>query len=167
MNKLLKAIINTVNGIAFRFFDIEGVIFRAEPIKQRQDITILGLPKNQAILVDLIQNLPYNLLVTGVSADLAQDDGKELQLDRRNNYLFSYAQIIVRVVDRITKKPVKTIVYFISSYPRYQNEIILSPDYLYEFLCNQDINSITFTGEPVHRLDSIVFTRGVPSTINQ
>ena len=161
MNKILELIGTLANGVNWATYKLNNLLYRASPIKYRQDLVITGLIKGKPVLIDLAQDLKHDLLVTGVNADLTEDDGKKLQSDRKGNYSFSYAQVIVTIIDRITKKRIRTIVYFISSYPQYRNEIILSPDYLYEFVCNQEINSITFTGEPVYRPTPIIFTRGV------
>ena len=135
--------------------------YRAEPIKQRQVVAIPNLQKDKATVVDLAGELKFNLLVTGIDVDLAIDDEELLQSDDRTNQFSTYTQLYVNVVNRKTNLVIKRLIFAITSYPSYTNEIILNPDHIYEIKPDKDINLLTFTGEPVHLREPIVFLSSV------
>ena len=51
MENILKFIPKIINGIVFASYEIEGFLYRAEPIKRKQDIVIMGMTKNQNIAI--------------------------------------------------------------------------------------------------------------------
>ena len=100
MNKILKLISTLSNGIPFASFELDTLIYRAESIKQRQQIMIPNLPKDKVVRVDLLGELKFNLLVTGIDIDLKEDDTKELENDRHHNNTSPAFRLYVSVINR-------------------------------------------------------------------
>ena len=94
MLKILNKIPKIINGVIFAAFEMAGEIYRAAPIKTKQDVVIVGLPKGKPVTVKLSGRLKFDMLVTSLDADIAEDDGKELQLDTRNDLNIAKAVII-------------------------------------------------------------------------
>lgn len=161
MNKILQLVSYVLNGINFASYDLEGDRYRAENIKQRQQIMIPNLPRNKVVRVDLLGELKFNLLVTGIDIDLKEDDTKELRSDSGSNNTSPNFRLYVSVVNRKTDNVVKRLAFLISSYPDYTNEIILEPNFIYDIKVDRDVNLLTFTGEPVYMRDNIIFLNGV------
>lgn len=161
MNPILKLINIISNGLTFAAYELDGRAYRADLIKQRQQIMIPGLPKSEVVRVDLLGELDFPLLVTGIDADVANDDEKELSEKNSQNNSTPPFSLWVSVINRKTGKIVKKLQFVITSYPNYTNEIILNPLFIYEIKSSQTINLITFTGEPVFLRENIVFLNGV------
>lgn len=158
---MFQLISRIINGINFASYELDTLTYRAENIKQRQQIMIPGIPKSKVVRVDLLGELDFPLLVTGIDADVVSDDEKELSEKNSQNNSTPPFCLWVSVINRKTDKIVKKLQFFITSYPNYTNEIILDPLFIYEIKSSQAINLITFTGEPVHLRENIVFLNGV------
>lgn len=161
MNKILQLVSYVLNGINFASYDLDGDRYRAENIKQRQQVMIPGLPRNKVVRVDLLGELKFALLVTGIDIDLKEDDNKELRSNSNANDRSNSFSLYVSVVNRKTNQVVKRLAFYLNSYPNYTNEIILEPNFIYDIKVDRDVNLITFTGEPVHLRDNIIFLNGV------
>lgn len=157
---MLKLVSKIINGISFGLYEIDTLIYRAEPIKQRQQIMIPKLFKGAVTRVDLLGELKFNLLVTGIDADVENDDDKELSSQNSQNNTTAPFHIWVSVINRKTNDVVKKLTFFITSYPDYTNEIILDPNFIYDIKPSVNINLLTFTGEPVHLRENLVFLNG-------
>lgn len=161
MNKILQLVSYVLNGINFASYDLDGYRYRAANIKQRQQIMIPNLLRNQVVRVDLIGELKFNLLVTGIDIDLEEDDDKDLSSNSNANNKSPNFQLYVSVINRKTGKVVKKLAFLLNSYPNYTNEIILEPNFIYDLKVDRNVNLITFTGEPVHMRENIIFLNGV------
>ena len=158
---ILKLISSLINGINFAAYELDTLIYRAEPIKHRQIVAIPNLKKNKVMTVDLMGELKFPLLITGVDFDLKNDDSESQTRSNTNETRTHSGRLIVTIVNRKTKTVVKRLVFPLSPYPSYLNEIIIDPAMIYELKPSEDVNSITFVGEPVHLRDPIVFLNGV------
>lgn len=132
-------------------------LYTLQDFQVRIPITVVGLKKNIPVELNFENKLSFDCLARGLTADIANDDGNALQDVENNNYRFSYVQTIVQTLDKDTKQVIRTINIYISSYPNYLNEMILSPDYLYGIRVNQDVNSIVFSCEPLKQENPIIF----------
>lgn len=159
MNKVLQLIGQILNGVPFATFELDALRYRAEPIKIRQQVLLPNLPKDKVTRVDLLGELKFNLLVTGVDIDLREDDNKDLRSN--SNQTNPSTRLYVSVINRKTDLIVKKLAFHLSSYPDYTNEIILNPDFIYDITPDRDVNLMTFTGEPVHLRDDIKFLNAV------
>lgn len=161
MNPILKLINIISNGLTFAAYELDGRAYRADLIKQRQQVMIPQLRTHKVTRVDLLGVLKFNLLVTGIDIDLQDDDDKELKSHNNSGDKTKIFNLYVSVVNRKTDRVVKKLSFILSSYPTYTNEIILDPAFIYDIKVDRDVNLITFTGEPVFMRDNIVFTDGV------
>lgn len=161
MPSILKLIGRLVNGLSLASYELDTLIYRASPIKVRQQIMIPRLTKNKVTRVDLLGELKFNLLITGIDIDLVEDDTKELKDNNTSNNVNPSLRLYVSVVNRKTNNVIKKLAFLLSSYPNYTNEIILEPDFIYDIKVDKDVNLITFTGEPVFMRDNIIFLNGV------
>lgn len=158
MNKILKLISTLSSGVPFASYELDTLIYRAESIKQRQQIVIPNLPQNSVKQVDLSDVLPYSLLVTDVYLDLTQDDSSPMSSNRSEYDSSSFTEIFVEVTNRKTLKPVRRINLQVYSTSNFLAEITLSPNYIYNLKSSLALNSLTFVGEPIHLRDDIVYT---------
>lgn len=161
MEKILKLVARLINGINFASYELETLTYRAEPIKHKQTVIIPNLQKDKATVIDLAGELKFNLLVTGVDADVESDDTETLDSTNAQQSINVDVRLLVNTINRKTGTVVKRLVFDITSYPDYTNEIILEPNYIYEIKPDKNINALTFTGEPVHMRDPIVFLNAV------
>ncbi len=90
-----------------------GLVYRFAPVERRDLITIGSLKKNQAKEIDLSTQLQHEILVTGISADIVNDDSHVLQ-DKKNNYDFAYVQTILQLLDRNNRNVLRTLALFLS-----------------------------------------------------
>lgn len=143
----------------FTFAGVEqaGLVYRVSPVERRDIITITNLPKNTTKTIDLSTQLEHAILVTGLSADIIDDDSHILQ-DGKNNYNYSYVQTIIQLLNKNNQENViRTLTLFISGYSPYTGELILSPKLLYKVKTNLDVRSITITGKPVYLNTPLVY----------
>ncbi len=133
-----------------------GLVYRFAPVERRDLITIGSLKKNQAKEIDLSTQLQHEILVTGISADIVNDDSHVLQ-DKKNNYDFAYVQTILQLLDRNNRNVLRTLALFLSGYSPYIGELILSPKPIYRVKTNLDVRSISITGRPVYINTALVF----------
>ena len=142
----------------FTFAGVEqaGLVYRVSPVERRDSIIISGLIKNPPKEIDLSTKLEHPFLVTGISADIVNDDSHQLQ-EGKNNYNFNYVQTIIQLLDKNNRNVLRTTTLFLSGYSPYVGELILSPKVLYLVKTNQDVRSITITGKPVYTNTPLVY----------
>ena len=126
-------------------------------LEQRLPIVIVGLIQGNPRELNFQNKIACDLLVKGISADIKDDDGNELQ-PGTNTYRFSYVQFIIQTLDRDTRAVLRTINIYLSSYPNYLNELTLSPQYDYLVRTSKDVNSVTLLCEPLIQSDPVIFT---------
>ncbi len=143
----------------FTFAGVEqaGLVYRVSPVERRDLIVISSLKKADVKEIDLSTRLDHDFLITGISADIVNDDSHVLQ-DGTNNYKFSYVQTIIQILDKNSQEVKRTISLFLSGYTSYLSELILSPKVLYRVRTNLDVNSITITGKPVYVNNPLVYS---------
>ncbi len=144
-------------SITFAGIKQAGLVYRISPIQRRTIIAIGAMGQDDPKEIDLSTQLEHDLLITGVSADILNDDSQILQMDRRGNYDITYAQIILEILDRNTKKVVRTLALFVSGNTPLSTELILSPKSLYRVRANMVVRSITITGKPVYAANPLFF----------
>ena len=167
MTNILKLIGRLVNGLSLASYELDALVYRAEAIKHRQIVAIPNLKKGKATIVDLIGELKFPLLVTGVDFDLTRDDSESETAGNRSGTSNYNGTLTVNIVNRKTKSVIKRLRFPISTYPTYVNEIIIDPNMIYELNPTEDINSITFIGEPIHLREPIVFLNGVTKELQR
>ncbi len=133
----------------------DDALFAPKRIEFRQPILIQAIPANTALDINFENKLGFDCLIRGITADIEGDDGNLIQDGTSNNYRFSYVQVIIQTLDKDTKYVLRTINIYISSYPAYVNELLLSPQYLYRIRLNQAVRSLAFTCEPVVQANPI------------
>ena len=74
MSNALTLIGQIINNVSLAYYRLNNLVYRAEPIKQRQELVIPNLKEGQVTVADFFGELPFNLLVTSVDADLVIDD---------------------------------------------------------------------------------------------
>lgn len=163
MSKILKLVPKVINGLTFGMYEMAGMIYRAEPIKQRQQLIIPNLGLDKVTTIDLEGELNYDLLITGVDMDVRDDDNQEFKSGQQQDEFPSASVLKVGIINRKTNKVVKKLAFQITAYPNFTNELIISPEFIYQLKPNRYINTITFTGEPVYLKAPIVFVNGVES----
>lgn len=152
-------------NITFAGVKQAGLVYRVSPIERRESIIIAGLiPVDTSKIVDLVSQLEHDLLVTGISADIVNDDSQVLQLDRRDDYNITYVQIILEVLDRNSKAVLRTLSLFLSGNTPLSTELIISPKVIYRLRSNLAIRSITITGKSVYSNTPLVFN--LPESFN-
>lgn len=134
-----------------------GLVYRLSPVERRDIIVIANLPKNTVKTIDLSTQLEHDILISGISADIVDDDSKVIQDGKTDRYSYYYVQTILQVLDRNTQNVIRTTVLFLSGYTPNVGELILSPKYLYAVKTNLDVLTITITGKPVYASTPIVF----------
>lgn len=145
-------------SITFAGIKQAGLVYRTSPVEKRESIIIAGLiPVDNPQLIDLSSQLEHDLLVTGISADIINDDSQRLQLDRTNNYSITYAQIILEVLDRNSQIVLRTLSLFLSANTPLSTELIISPKAIYRLRSNLAIRSITIVGKVVYLNTPLVF----------
>lgn len=137
-------------------YEHQGSLYQPARIDFRQPIIITNIQKKQVKDLDFSNSLKHDMLITGISADIVADDGKQIQEDT-NSYRFSYVQTIIQTLDKNNGRVLKTMTIFLSSYPNYLNELTLSPTFLYKVSCNMDVNSITLLGKPLIQEQPVYF----------
>ena len=160
MSNALTLIGQIINNVSLAYYRLNNLVYRAEPIKQRQELVIPNLKEGQVTVADFFGELPFNLLVTSVDADLVIDDEQFLQTDDNERQQINFAYIFVNVINRKTESVVKQLIFPISSFTSNISEIIIRPEFIYEIKPSRAINLITITGVPVHLLNPIVFLNG-------
>lgn len=130
-------------------FEVNGQMLQAQRLAVRDSLTIVGLVAGKVYELDMTNHLGHNLLVTGLTADITEDDGKALQPSNSTNYRYATVQLIIQLLDRTNKAVKREIVLFISSYSNLQNELVLSATGLYRIKVNQTVNDISILGVPV------------------
>lgn len=133
----------------FAGYDIDGQIRQPQRMAERDSLTLVGLEENQVYEVDMVNHLGHNLLITGLTADIVDDDAKVLQPgNEQPNY--TTVQLIIQLLDRSNKTVKREIVVFISSYgSNMTNELVLSATGLYRIKVNQTVKDISILGIPV------------------
>ncbi|MEL7521720.1 MAG: hypothetical protein AAGJ80_08910, partial [Cyanobacteria bacterium J06553_1] len=149
LDKIFKRAIQPSDMRGFAGYDINGEIHQPQRIDERDSLTIAGLAANKVYEIDMINYLGHDLLITGLSADIVNDDAKTLQQgNQRPNY--TTVQMIIQLLERSNHQVKREIVIFISSYGgSIQNDLVLSADGLYRIKVNQKVNDITILGKPV------------------
>lgn len=133
----------------------DDALFASKRIEFRQPIIVQSLEANAALDVNFANKLGFDCLVRGISADILDDDGNQLQ-SGAERHRFTYVQIIIQTLDKDTKYVLRTINLYISSYPAFVNEMSLSPNYLYRIKANRTIKSLAFSCEPLIQGSPIV-----------
>ncbi len=133
-----------------------GLVYRISPVERRDTIVITQLQKNQVKEIDLSTKLEHPILVTGISADIVNDDSHILQ-DGKKDFNYNYVQTIIQLLDRNNRNVLRTLTLFLSGYSPYVGELILSPKILYNLKTNQDVRSINITGKPVYLNTTLVY----------
>lgn len=134
-----------------------GLVYRVSPVERRDTIVITNLTKSTPKEIDLSTQLEHSILVTGISADIVDDDSHTLQEDKKNNYRFHYVQTIIQLLDKNNRKVLRNLTLFLSGYSPYVGELILSPKVLYLVKTNLDVRSLTITGKPVYTNTPLVY----------
>ena len=142
----------------YTFAGIEqaGLVYRFSPIERRDIITISSLTKNQPKEIDLSTQLQHDILVTGISADIVDDDSHLIQEGKRD-YKITYVQTILQLLDRNSRNVLRTISLFLSGYTPSDGELILSPKPIYQVKTNLAVRSISITGKPVYVNTALVY----------
>ncbi|MGD1918776.1 MAG: hypothetical protein ACFCAD_07720 [Pleurocapsa sp.] len=78
-----------------------GLIHQPRRIETRQPLIIAGLEKNKVYELNFANKLKHSLLITGISADIASDDGNQIQ-DGNGNYSYTYVQCIIQTLEKDT-----------------------------------------------------------------
>lgn len=152
-------------SITFAGVKQAGLVYRVSPIERRESIVIAGvIPANTPKIVDLSSQLEHDLLITGISADIVDDDSQRLQMDRRGNYSITYVQVILEVLDRNSRNVLRTLSLFLSGNTDLSTELIMSPKVIYRLRSNLAIRSITIAGKAVYLNTPLVFN--LPVTVN-
>ena len=133
-----------------------GLVYRISPVERRDTIVITQLQKNQVKEIDLSTKLEHPILVTGISADIVNDDSHILQ-DGKKDFNYNYVQTIIQLLDRNNRNVLRTLTLFLAGYSPYVGELILSPKILYNLKTNQDVRSINITGKPVYLNTTLVY----------
>ncbi|MDJ0576581.1 MAG: hypothetical protein QNJ65_15610 [Xenococcaceae cyanobacterium MO_234.B1] len=142
----------------YTFAGIEqaGLVYRFSPVERRDIITIGSLTKNEPKEIDLSTQLQHDILVTGISADIVDDDSHLIQ-EGRSNYKITYVQTILQLLDRNNRNVLRTISLFLSGYTPSDGELILSPKPIYQVKTNLAVRSISITGKPVYVNTALVY----------
>ena len=142
----------------YTFAGIEqaGLVYRFSPVERRDIITISSLTKNEPKEIDLSTQLQHDILVTGISADIVDDDSHLIQ-EGRSNYKITYVQTILQLLDRNNRNVLRTISLFLSGYTPSDGELILSPKPIYQLKTNLAVRSISITGKPVYVNTALVY----------
>ena len=142
----------------YTFAGIEqaGLVYRFSPVERRDIITIGSLTKNEPKEIDLSTQLQHDILVTGISADIVDDDSHLIQ-EGRSNYKITYVQTILQLLDRNNRNVLRTISLFLSGYTPSDGELILSPKPIYQLKTNLAVRSISITGKPVYVNTALVY----------
>lgn len=149
LDKILKKPIQPNDIRGFAGYDIDGLIRQPQRMAERDSLTLVGLEKNKIYELDMTNYLGHNLLITGLNADILDDDAKVLQPGNQNpNY--TSVQLFIQLLDRSNKTVKREIVVFVSSYgSNVSNELILAADGLYRIKVNQTVRDISILGLPV------------------
>ncbi len=142
----------------YTFAGIEqaGLVYRFSPVEGRDIITISSLTKNEPKEIDLSTQLQHDILVTGISADIVDDDSHLIQEGKRD-YKITYVQTILQLLDRNSRNVLRTISLFLSAYTPSDGELILSPKPIYQVKTNLAVRSISITGKPVYVNTALVY----------
>ncbi len=142
----------------YTFAGIEqaGLVYRFSPVERRDIITIGSLTKNEPKEIDLSTQLQHDILVTGISADIVDDDSHLIQEGKRD-YKITYVQTILQLLDRNNRNVLRTISLFLSGYTPSDGELILSPKPIYQLKTNLAVRSISITGKPVYVNTALVY----------
>ena len=142
----------------YTFAGIEqaGLVYRFSPVERRDIITIGSLTKNEPKEIDLSTQLQHDILVTGISADIVDDDSHLIQEGKRD-YKITYVQTILQLLDRNNRNVLRTISLFLSGYTPSDGELILSPKPIYQVKTNLAVRSISITGKPVYVNTALVY----------
>ena len=142
----------------YTFAGIEqaGLVYRFSPVERRDIITIGSLTKNEPKEIDLSTQLQHDILVTGISADIVDDDSHLIQEGKRD-YKITYVQTILQLLDRNNRNVLRTISLFLSGYTPSDGELILSPKPIYQVKTNLNVRSISITGKPVYVNTALVY----------
>ena len=148
-HQIFKKAIQPNDTRGFAGYEVDGEIRQSQRMAERDSLTIAGLAADTVYQLDMREHLGHDLLVTGLTADIAGDDAKVLQSgNQRPNY--TSVQIIIQLLDRTNYFVKREIVLFISSYSsNIQNDLILGKDGLYRIKVNQACNDISIIGVPV------------------
>lgn len=130
-------------------------LFASKRIEFRQPIIIQNLEANTALDINFANKLGFDCLVRGMSADILDDDGNQIQ-SGTERHRFSYVQIIIQTLDKDTNYVLRTVNLYITSYPGLVNEMVLSPNYIYRIKANQTIKTLAFSCEPLIQGNPIV-----------
>ena len=133
-----------------------GLVYRFSPVERRDIITIGSLTKNEPKEIDLSTQLQHDILVTGISADIVDDDSHLIQEGKRD-YKITYVQTILQLLDRNNRNVLRTISLFLSGYTPSDGELILSPKPIYQVKTNLAVRSISITGKPVYVNTALVY----------
>lgn len=144
-------------SITFAGVKQAGLVYRVSPIERREVITIGSLTANTVKEIDLSTQLEHDFLVTGISADIVNDDSQVLQTDRRNNYDITYVQILLQILDRNSGNVMRTLAIFASGNTPLETELIMSPKVIYRVRTNLDVKSITIAGKAVYVNTPLVY----------
>ena len=143
----------------FTFAGVEqaGLVYRLSPVERRDSITIGNIIKNEPRDIDLSTQLEHDLLVTGIIADIVNDDSHVIQEGKTKDYSFYYVQTILQALDKNNQNVLRTIALFLSGVTPVYAELILTPKVLYRIKTNLDVRSITIIGKPVYSNTPLVF----------
>jgi hypothetical protein len=159
MINLLQLVPKLINGVICASYDFEGITYRASSIEQRQDIVINNFTANQVKRIDLMGQLKTDLLLTGIIADVTTDDAQALTIptgSSTNNYAYGNVTVVIHVIDRKNNKLVNVLVFPLSPTFVFINEVIFSPDYLYQIISSVNLNALMLTGKPIFKSNPIV-----------
>lgn len=149
LSKIFRKPIQPNDTRGFAAYEIDGLIRQPQSMAERDLLVLTGLAANTVYEIDMINHLGHDVLVTGLTADIVDDDAKVLQPgNQRPNY--STIQLIIQLLDRSNKTVKREIVVFISGYgSNISNELVLAADGLYRFKLNQTVKDISILGVPV------------------
>lgn len=148
-DKILRKAIQPNDPRGWSGYEVSGSIRQPQRMEERDSLTIAGLAANKVYEIDMVNYLGHDLLVTGLSADIVDDDAKQLQ-EGNQRPRYTTVQMIIQLINRSNKQVKREIVLFVYSYGgNYSNSLILAADGLYRIKVNQNVNDISILGKPV------------------
>ena len=148
-DKIFRRAIQPNDPRGWAGYDVNGEIRQAQRMAERDSLTIAGLKANKVYEIDMVNYLGHDLLITGLSADIKDDDAKVLKPGNQPPS-YTYVQMLVQLIDRSNKTVKREIALFINSYGgSIGNDLILSREGLYRLKVNTDVNDISILGIPV------------------
>lgn len=153
----LKLIGRIVNGITLASYELDALVYRAQPIKQKQEIIVADVEKDKATRIIPSEQMDFALLVNEIVFNFVDDDSLSQQGNTNKAVKSRTEDFCLYEISKNDGSVISARALTIGGTNYLTQEFVLKPNHLVDIVCSASCNSITFIGEPVYLRPPLTF----------